>query len=180
MSNPPPLTAANFEASMRHNGFAVIDTGGGCTAWCRQFPTGRYVLVTNEDTSHTIETDCDRVVVGAYGGDNDPITGGVDSVSLDEAAETIVTACQLAIENGMKATDTNMIVEDAINAAAKSIQDALGVQSGDTAGIFFTGNNHESIDKLLREYATLEISLLPPSFEVREAPGSEAIERPRA
>lgn len=180
MSNPIPLTAANFETSMRYNGFKVIDTGGGCTAWCRQFPAGRYVLVTNEDTSHTIDTDSERVVVGAYGGSDDPIAGGVDSVSLDEVAETIAAACQLAIENGMKANHTNMIVENAINIAAKSIQDALGVQSGDTAGIFFTGDNYELIEKLLREYTTLEISLLAPSFDVREASGSAAIERPHA
>jgi hypothetical protein len=54
-------------------GFSVIDTGGGCTAWCQKFMlNGRVVnmLLTDDGgVTHKIEP-TDRMIVGVYKGDD--------------------------------------------------------------------------------------------------------------
>lgn len=55
--------------------------------------------------------------------------------------------------------DVETLADAALNAAALSIQDALGIETGDVAGMFFSGTKYEQIMDLLREYAELEIKL---------------------
>lgn len=49
--------------------------------------------------------------------------------------------------------------EDALNAACLSIQEALGIKTGDTAGVFFSGRNREAFHRLFNEYIDLELSI---------------------
>lgn len=51
------------------------------------------------------------------------------------------------------------MAETALNAAAKSIQDALGVTDGDVAADFFTGKNAAVIMNILSEYIEQEMSM---------------------
>lgn len=51
------------------------------------------------------------------------------------------------------------MAETALNAAAKSIQDALGVTDGDVAADFFTGENAAVIMNILSEYIEQEMSM---------------------
>jgi hypothetical protein len=50
------------------------------------------------------------------------------------------------------------IAENALNAAALSIQNELDVKTGDIAGIFFAGKNEDIILSILRSYIYTEIN----------------------
>jgi hypothetical protein len=52
----------------------------------------------------------------------------------------------------------NAIAENALNAAALSIQNELDVKTGDIAGIFFAGNNEAIILSIFRSYIQTEIN----------------------
>lgn len=56
-------------------GFRVIDTGGGCTAWRKDFADGTYAMVTN-DASHAIQ-DGDDLVIFFYSVDGDEWVGSM-------------------------------------------------------------------------------------------------------
>jgi hypothetical protein len=49
------------------------------------------------------------------------------------------------------------IAENAIDAAVESVQEALGVKSGDFAGIYFSGSSYDALFTILSEYARAEI-----------------------
>lgn len=49
------------------------------------------------------------------------------------------------------------MAENALNAAALSIQDELGVETGDAAGIFFSGEHEKAIKKILIDYINFEL-----------------------
>lgn len=53
--------------------------------------------------------------------------------------------------------DAETLAEGALNAAARYIQDELGIETGDAAGMFFTGKNLEMIMDVLTEYAEYEL-----------------------
>ena len=50
------------------------------------------------------------------------------------------------------------LAQDALDAAARSIQDALGVETGDFAGMFFSGEAGETIIQILVQYIEQEMS----------------------
>jgi hypothetical protein len=52
----------------------------------------------------------------------------------------------------------NAIADNALNAAALSIQNELDVKTGDIAGIFFAGNNEAIILSIFRSYIQTEIN----------------------
>jgi hypothetical protein len=166
-----PLTPANYEQSFKQNGFEVISTGGGCTAWSKRLPAGRYLMVTDYDgMGHTFDDPQERILVGAYAPDSDPI-GSVWHGPLAWAQVGIVEMTAAAIEDGLKALNQAGLVEEAINAAVKTIQNGLGVTHGDTAGIFFSGGEpHQKIKAALDEYVMTELKLLTPDFEVMDPP----------
>jgi hypothetical protein len=60
-------------------------------------------------------------------------------------------------EDSGSSSDVETLANDALDAAALSIQDALGVEHGDFAGMFFTGEAGETILEILRDYAREEI-----------------------
>lgn len=50
------------------------------------------------------------------------------------------------------------IADHALNVAAREIQDELGIDSGDVAGVFFTGENYTEVLRRFVDYIKLEIS----------------------
>ena len=54
--------------------------------------------------------------------------------------------------------DVRNLAEQALDEACKHIQDTIGVQSGDVAGIYFSGNNKDAIEAVLMRYINLELS----------------------
>lgn len=63
-----PAMASRGQINPEHYGFELIDTGGGCTAWCREFRLESglnvYMLLT-QDCSHLIDIEL-PVEVGVY------------------------------------------------------------------------------------------------------------------
>jgi hypothetical protein len=53
--------------------------------------------------------------------------------------------------------DVSKLALDAIDVACKHIQDTIGVDTGDLAGLYFSGQNLETLDLVLRRYITLEL-----------------------
>ena len=49
------------------------------------------------------------------------------------------------------------LAENALHEACRHIQDALGVTTGDTAGLFFTGEPQDIIESILQDYIKTEI-----------------------
>ena len=62
----------------------------------------------------------------------------------------------------------NQIAENALHAACKSIQDALGQEDGGFAGIFFSGQREDEILAILREYTKAENRFIKSLFEDQE------------
>lgn len=151
------LNAQNHATVLARAGFEIISTGGGCTAWCRTFPNGRYVLLTDEDIGTTFKTDTDSAVVGVYDAESQPI-GECWEGSLSNAGSALRDACARALADGLRTLNQEEVVDEAINALALSIQKALGVKTGDNAGLFFTGQNDQTVRALLRQYIQYEIS----------------------
>ena len=52
------------------------------------------------------------------------------------------------------------LVDDALNAACRSVQDRLGVQTGDAAGDFFSGSTRTAVDDVLYRYVLMELRTL--------------------
>ncbi len=61
----------------------------------------------------------------------------------------------------MKIQMTKQQIDDlagnALSQACAYIQDALGVKTGDTAGLFFTGEPQDMIESILQDYIRTEI-----------------------
>jgi len=55
--------------------------------------------------------------------------------------------------------DIQNLAENALHEACRHIQDALGVQTGDTAGLFFTGEREDIILDILTKYIDTELML---------------------
>jgi len=53
--------------------------------------------------------------------------------------------------------DVSNLALEALNVACRHIQDTIGVETGDLAGLFFSGENFETVDLVLRRYITLEL-----------------------
>jgi hypothetical protein len=58
----------------------------------------------------------------------------------------------------MTGEDVSNLAEQALDEACRHIQDVIGVQTGDVAGIYFTGANKDAIEAVLRRYINLELS----------------------
>lgn len=76
---PLTSTCGRFSVDPSHYGFEVYETGGGCTAWRRDFKLddGRavYMLVTDDDLSHRIPLNADGVALGVYLEESDDFVG---------------------------------------------------------------------------------------------------------
>jgi len=65
--------------------------------------------------------------------------------------------------------DIQNLAENALHEACRHIQDALGVQTGDTAGMFFTGAREEIILDFLTAYIDTESMLKDLSNATKES-----------
>jgi hypothetical protein len=54
--------------------------------------------------------------------------------------------------------DVSKLADQALNEACRYIQDVIGVETGDLAGIYFSGNNKDAIEAVLTRYINLELS----------------------
>lgn len=61
--------------------------------------------------------------------------------------------------------DPDTLADGALDAAARYIQDALGIKTGDFAGMFFSGDNGITITNILSDYATAEMNNMRDSEE---------------
>ena len=57
----------------------------------------------------------------------------------------------------MNKQDIQELAENALHEACRHIQDALGVTTGDTAGIFFCGENEAEIYEIFSKYIKTEL-----------------------
>ena len=55
--------------------------------------------------------------------------------------------------------DIQTLAENALHEACRHIQDALGVTTGDTEGMFFTGDREDIILDILTRYIDTELML---------------------
>jgi hypothetical protein len=53
--------------------------------------------------------------------------------------------------------DVSKLASEALDVACRHIQDIIGVETGDLAGMYFSGENLETVDLVLRRYITLEL-----------------------
>jgi hypothetical protein len=60
------------------------------------------------------------------------------------------------------------LAENALHEACRHIQDALGVESGDTAGLFFTGDREDIILDILTRYIDTELMLKDLSNAIKD------------
>jgi len=49
------------------------------------------------------------------------------------------------------------LAEEALNVACRHIQDVIGVETGDLAGLYFTGSPQDEIEAILRDYIIREL-----------------------
>ena len=57
----------------------------------------------------------------------------------------------------MNKQDIQELAENALHEACRHIQDALGVTTGDTAGLFFCGQQEDEIHAILCRYIDVEL-----------------------
>lgn len=171
------VTAENYERVLRRNGFELISTGGGSTAWMRSLPAGRHLLITNEQDKHIFQHDSDKAVLVSYDGDH-RMVGEEWHGDLSRLGLAISLKAREAFSEAVLKLDKESVIDDAINVAVKTIQDALGVKTGDTAGLFFSGDAYEKIRGPLKQYLNLELELAKPDFEVPEDREEGARQRP--
>jgi hypothetical protein len=153
------INAENYGPALVALGFEVIGTGGGCTAWCKQFPAEHYVLITDDNCGHDLENAPDAMVVGAYDADSQQLGGNGEYFEggFDGLPDAIVKYCAMARDAGLKALDVECMVDDALNAAVALIQKRLGVQTGDVAAHVFSDG---AVADALRNYVDTEIAMM--------------------
>jgi hypothetical protein len=57
----------------------------------------------------------------------------------------------------MTKQDIKELAENALHEACRHIQDVLGVTTGDTAGLFFCGQQEDEIHQILCQYIDIEL-----------------------
>jgi len=57
----------------------------------------------------------------------------------------------------MTKQDIQELAENALHEACRHIQDVLGVKTGDTAGMFFCGENEVEIYEIFSKYIQIEL-----------------------
>lgn len=59
----------------------------------------------------------------------------------------------------MKHEQIQQLADDALDAACLLMQDRLGVQDGDVAGIYFSGNVQDAVRQLFEGYIKMETAM---------------------
>jgi hypothetical protein len=60
----------------------------------------------------------------------------------------------------MNDNDIKILAENALHQACSFMQDALGVKTGDIAGMFFTGEKEDEIQAVFEDYIRTEIQFM--------------------
>lgn len=68
-------------------GFALEQTGGGCTAYVRNLSNGQQILITGEHGPEAPRTENEKVLCGLYGKDHSEALAEVLADSASEAVE---------------------------------------------------------------------------------------------
>jgi len=79
-----------------------------------------------------------------------------------EAANRVQGALGQWLADGVErnAQLVEKLVEDALNAACLAVQDGLKVNTGDVAGVFFSGSQKEVFQAMFARYVLCEISMM--------------------
>lgn len=56
--------------------------------------------------------------------------------------------------------DIKILAENALHQACSFMQDALGVKTGDTAAMFFTGEKEDEVQAIFEDYIRTEIRFM--------------------
>lgn len=147
---PLASTCGRFSAQPSDYGFEVYNTGGGCTAWRREFTLdGRpaYMLLTDGDLSDEMQRG-DTIEVGVYADDehgeciaswwaneDGPIPAHVQAADEEAARRAFADEQAKADEFNARVA---LATEAAMNAGCLFIQETLGVRTGDFAGMYFS------------------------------------------
>jgi hypothetical protein len=86
---PVADSSGRFPCTPEAYGFTVWGTGGGCTAWRREFELDglpAYMLITDNDLSHEVKAG-DTLVMGVYLNDDELNANGANCVALWEQNE---------------------------------------------------------------------------------------------
>lgn len=136
-------------------GFSIYNSGGNIMLWAKEYPAPHntcgnvlaYLAQSNENLGEDGREDAWECSAQDDNGAIDAFNfSGTLSACLSFLARFCPAYC-LADE----------LTEDAINFLARKIQDALGVETGDAAGIFFSGDeNRKPIADIIRAYVCHE------------------------
>lgn len=177
MPTPDRLTAANYTQALQQQGYQISSTGGGFTAWYKAMPAGHHVMLTNANDGHLFDSDTAGAVVCCYDEDHREI-GGAWEGPLSEAHSALRAKTTEALDSGLKTFNAEEVIEQSLSIAVRHMQDSLGVKTGDTAGVFFSGVNDQTIRDIFRQYIKLEISLMNDHKEEGSEP-TNLSERPK-
>lgn len=159
------INAQNYSEILTGRGFEIIGTGGGCTGWAKTYPSGHYVLITNGNLGHDLAETIPgypSIVVCAYDNESQALPDDLhywegDFSGLDSAINEM---CDIAKSFGVQALDIEQTLENALDSAVLTIQKALGVRTGDFAGIYFSGDIGDDFKTMMRQYLRSELNNL--------------------
>ena len=131
------------ESLLIDRGFSVVSTGGGCTAWGQNFMLGNrpvYLWITNNNLSHTCENN-EEMFLSIFNVQDDECI-----ISWTNKGETTIHKMDLLpIEDQKQFIDEKQnddeLANEALDVALAFIQNRLGIETGDYAGMFFD-NGH--------------------------------------
>jgi uncharacterized protein YjlB len=95
------INASNYSEILKSLGFKVFGTGGGNTAWHREFSDGNYVLITDDDLGHGLENSPDGIIVGAYSANGELIIDECYEGGFSGLMGAIITACGICTLGGV-------------------------------------------------------------------------------
>lgn len=137
ITNPSLSECGRFTVSPEDYGFSVIHTGGGCTAWQKRVING-WVVVTDGDCSHELGKVGDSMLMGFYDNAEDGENMWGNAVKHIDLLVGIPTTTEDEIDD---------MAEDALNALALSVQNALGITDGGFASMYFSDDEAKEMIK---------------------------------
>lgn len=171
------LTAENYSRALQHQGYQVSSTGGGFTAWYKAMPAGHHVMLTNANDGHLFDSDTAGAIVCCYDEDHQAI-GEPWEGPLSEAHSALKEKTTEALRAGLNVLNAEELIKQSLNIAVRHMQDALGVKTGDIAGVFFSGANDQAVRDIFRQYVMLEIAFMNDHKEEGGEP-TDLSERPK-
>jgi hypothetical protein len=128
ITNPTLSECGRFTVSPEVYGFSVEHTGGGCTAWQKRVNNG-WVVLTDAGCSHNIWEVGSPMLMGFY----DNAEDGENMWGNEVACTDLLVGIPATTED-----EIDDMAEDALNALALSVQNALGITDGGFASMYFS------------------------------------------